>query len=88
MKKGNKHDVLSDDVVCSERGCHKRIKQNLVDRKPEGAPLFCFNHFQHIIESTKGRMMATAREVRTGKARSRIKGRYEGKLLRPAVDVR
>ncbi len=44
MKKPNSFNVMSDQT-CSYKGCNRKIKQNVVDRKADGRPIRCKFHF-------------------------------------------
>ena len=45
MQKPYKHTELSS-TVCYKPQCNTRIKANVVARKPEGARILCYPHFQ------------------------------------------
>jgi len=66
--KQHEHYVMST-VGCRGKGCSKKIKQNVIDRKPDAK--LCFNCFRK-----QRRDMVTAREARTGRRMGRAKGRY------------
>ena len=51
---------------CSTKGCQRKIKKNVLDRKP-GTEL-CFDCYR-ALQAGRGRFMNTAREIRTGKPR-------------------
>lgn len=66
MKKS--HLELSN-VVCSIKGCGKRLKQRVVDLKPTAS--LCYEHFKEE-ERRKGRLVRSGSEVRKGLVRKRI----------------
>ena len=45
-KKPYEHTQLSD-VTCSEKGCSKRIKKNLIHRKPTKQSFKCYPHYMN-----------------------------------------
>lgn len=72
MKKPFTHEDLSGKV-CTTKGCNKRIKANLLARKPGATKCYdCYRQEQE----TRGNKTTTAREVRQGKETGRKKGRY------------
>jgi len=43
--KQKKHDFRKmSERGCDKQGCNKLIKLNVAERKPEGLPIFCYDH--------------------------------------------
>ncbi|MBI1936695.1 MAG: hypothetical protein HYS25_01080 [Ignavibacteriales bacterium] len=47
----HKYNLLSSRK-CKHPGCHKYLKQNLIDRNPEAH--FCFKHYPHSKKNRPG----------------------------------
>ena len=69
MKKPFEFNGLSE-VTCK---CTAKIKKNVLARKPNAR--LCYNCYR-IKEELEGNVISTAREVRTGKRKGSIKGKY------------
>ncbi len=55
-QKKHKHTLMSDQK-CHVDGCRTRIKQNVIDRKNNDAPLVCYAHF---IDKSRSRNRGSA----------------------------
>ena len=59
------------EVRCDNPKCGKLLKKNVVERKPKGSPIFCWECW---IEKTRGMSLASYKRYRVLRARIKREG--------------